>query len=691
MNKRKTIGLMIDDISGSYQAPLWIKFKNKAEEMNCNLIAFEGKRLGSDNQLFSEEQHNFIYKLMDTPSLDGLIVISGPQVNYIGVEKFIDFCKNYNHIPLVSIGIKVPGALNLLVDGKKGMRDLIDHLIKQHGYKRIGFLNGSPNNSDAQERLQTYIKVLEENSITIDNDLIFSGDFEQGSGYRTANYILLNNIVLDALVCANDNMAIGALNALKSLNLNMDNSFYITGFDDSPILKKYNYSLTTVKQPLEEIVYTALSYITNNDTVEKEVFLPTKLVKRNSCGCPYTSLENESEDSNSVENTVQEYKLHELLQTNTSDELFEKITKFLDLFKINSGFIVKYSNGPIINNNKVTLPKQSEIIYAYHNNTRLDISEEFKFFNTIDVLPKKFMENCARYTYLINPLFFNNEHYGYIVFHVINNDVSNYDLLRGNIINTLRIASLISDNNEKQNKLMRTEKLAVLGEISRGLVNVIKNPANKIASDLIAIHELLDSFISKQGYSKACNEIYDSVENIIKSGRESSKKIIDISNSFKKQTLHMIVDSKQEFTMANILDEIQYLKNNNNCEFIISNDFDHVLKTDYNKLNYIISSIVQNAIYAYETQGGAIEISVSSSNNYLTVKIKDNAEGIPEQIKENLFKKCFIEGANKDGIGIGLFISNIFIKDFFAGSINFSSETGKGTVFNIHLPLKNIT
>ena len=51
MNKRKTIGFMIE-IRGSYQAPIWLNLKNKAAKMNCNLIAFEGKRLGKHGTLY---------------------------------------------------------------------------------------------------------------------------------------------------------------------------------------------------------------------------------------------------------------------------------------------------------------------------------------------------------------------------------------------------------------------------------------------------------------------------------------------------------------------------------------------------------------------------------------------------------------------------------------------------------------
>jgi K+-sensing histidine kinase KdpD len=311
-------------------------------------------------------------------------------------------------------------------------------------------------------------------------------------------------------------------------------------------------------------------------------------------------------------------------------------------------------------------------------------------FNTVNILPEKFINNCPLYCYLVQPLFFNKEHYGYIVFHVVNNDVASYDLLRGNIINTLRIAYLIQENNEKQAKLIRSEKLAVLGEISRGLVNIVKNPANKIAEDFTAIHELLNNLKIKNSFSKDCLEVLKSIQKILDSGKKSSESIVSTSNSFRRQTLHMIMDSVQVFKMSDIVNELSYLENTNHCQFIVSNDFEDHLKTDYNKLNFVVSSIVQNSIYAYNDISGKIELSITSNNDDLLINIEDYADGIPEKIKNQIFKKCFIEGENKNGIGIGLFVSNIFVKDYFHGSISFETQHGKGTTFKIKIPLKTI-
>ncbi len=693
MDKRKNIGLLIDDINGSYQTPIWLNFKYRAEQLDCNLITFEGKRLGSDTLLFSEKQHNFIYKLIDKSSIDGLIIISGPQINFIGLERFLDFCKQFEDIPVISIGIEIPGALNLLVDGKIGMKELIQHLLDFHNYKKIGFLKGPNNNTEANERFEAYLEVLNENNIPVDNNLIFEGEFTLESGYRTADNIFLNNIQLDALVCANDNMAVGALNSLKTLNMSFEKSFYITGFDDAPSLKYFNYPLTTVRQPIEEIVnYSLRFFIDRNVELNNTIYMPSRLVKRSTCGCMPDYPEEDAVNTEVSENMNVEYKFHELLQTYSMEELYDEITKILNQFSIKGCFIVKYSDGPVIyKDDSAEMPENSELIYAYQNYKRLkEIPEELKYFSTKEILPKKFITNCERFTYLINPLFFKNEHSGYIVFCVNNNDVTNYESLRGNIINALKIASLNSDNLEKQNRLIKREKLAALGEISRELANAIKDPTNTIESNLNVLLELLEKYAGENAASNAIEEIRTDISGIINTSKESSKKIINIANSFKKQTLSVIMDSMEEFKIGSIFDELALLNDNPRCKLAISNHFDRKLKTDRIKLHYIISSIVQNSIEAYNESTGTIEITAKENEGNLLISIKDFAGGIPDKVGEQIFKKCFLKSGSSKGTGLGLYVSNILVKNYFNGDISFEPKSGSGTVFIISIPLKRI-
>jgi len=106
--------------------------------------------------------------------LDGIIITSATIACFISDEEFVEFCKRYEGIPLVSLGIVVPHATSILVDNKPGM--------KSH-FKKIVYISGPPTNTDSVERLEAYCEALRENDIEIDDGLIFYGDFMAQSGY----------------------------------------------------------------------------------------------------------------------------------------------------------------------------------------------------------------------------------------------------------------------------------------------------------------------------------------------------------------------------------------------------------------------------------------------------------------------------------------------------------------------------
>ena len=87
----------------------------------------------------------------------------------------------------------------------------------------------------------------------------------------------------------------------------------------------------------------------------------------------------------------------------------------------------------------------------------------------------------------------------------------------------------------------------------RGPCEHSKNPANKIAEDFTTIHELLNNLKIKNSFSKDCLEVLKSIQKNIRLWQKSSESIVSTSNSFRRQTLHMIMDSVQVFKMSDIV------------------------------------------------------------------------------------------------------------------------------------------
>lgn len=144
---------------------------------------------------------------------------------------------------------------NLRIDNRGGVMLMIRHLIA-NGRKRIVHLSGDPHNLDAAERAQAYIDAL----ATLAPDMpprVLQGDFTDESGERLVQQMLSDGSDFDAILAANDMMALGALQALRTVGVQVPAHVAVTGFDDVPMARYLG--LTTVRVDMVGIGARAVS------------------------------------------------------------------------------------------------------------------------------------------------------------------------------------------------------------------------------------------------------------------------------------------------------------------------------------------------------------------------------------------------------------------------------------------------
>jgi sigma-B regulation protein RsbU (phosphoserine phosphatase) len=286
-NARPTIGVLIDRLEDPYEAALLSGISDVARERDVNLISFVGGWLCSPHGF--EVQRNIVYDLVDAETVDGLVVMSNVVGAVIGPEEMKNFCHHYHPLPMVSIGMAVQDIPCVLVDNEKGMRDAITHLIEGHVHRRIAFIRGPEGNEEAEQRYRVYTDVLAEYGLPVDADLIAPGDFLTPSGATAISPLLdERKVAFEAVVAANDNMALGALEALQARGIRVPYDVALVGFDDIVDARAATPSVTTVRQPTHEQGKQAaeiLLALLAGEEVPEQVTLPTELVVRQSCGC----------------------------------------------------------------------------------------------------------------------------------------------------------------------------------------------------------------------------------------------------------------------------------------------------------------------------------------------------------------------------------------------------------------------
>jgi LacI family transcriptional regulator len=174
-------------------------------------------------------------------------------------------------------------------ENKAGSRRMVDHLIEVHGYQRIGFLAGPEGSDDSQWRERGYRESLEAHHIPVRPELMAVGGFDPHVAQRAVEQWILDGVAPDAIFAADDESAIGAIQALARAGRRVPEDVAVVGFDDVPAAQYITPPLTTIRAPIEESGYQAaqmLIGLTRGTRTPREVLFPTDMVIRRSCGCP---------------------------------------------------------------------------------------------------------------------------------------------------------------------------------------------------------------------------------------------------------------------------------------------------------------------------------------------------------------------------------------------------------------------
>ena len=175
-------------------------------------------------------------------------------------------------------------------DNRSGSAALVTHLVEVHGRSRLFHVDGPPSAPDAMERRIALSEVVQAHPGV---ELVgsHSGRFSVQSGEEAGEKLLADRSAMpDAVVCANDQMAIGVLQALASGGVRVPEELSVTGFDDIFPGSLFEPALTTVHQPMrllgERACARLLDRIAQPGLPTQVELLPTELVLRKSCGCP---------------------------------------------------------------------------------------------------------------------------------------------------------------------------------------------------------------------------------------------------------------------------------------------------------------------------------------------------------------------------------------------------------------------
>lgn len=378
-----------------------------------------------------------IYALPDFSLYDAIIAYFDTIHNVDVVNNIIDRVRSSGK-PCVSVNTLVEDFICLKLENQSGLRDIFHHLYRHHKVTDFFYISGARDNADAQERLEAVRGFMHDRGLPFGEDDIYYGNYSFPSGYTGMDTLLASGRPLpQAVVCANDKMAIGAIARCREAGIRVPEDLIVTGFDDSYLAQIHQPSLTTVRRSetrCGNMAYELACDAVQSGTHPQPQAIYGEVIFSGSCGCPEAEQMNVSDLRNRLMDQIfrtetETYFIKSLMAEVASLNdfhhflsVFASYAQKLDLgdvFINLCGDAEQYrheidndTNGIGAGRDLSVYSVSSTMVLGYQNGQMLEPA----IFNTTDIIPPQYASSKEGQFWFIFPLHHRNYCFGTIVF-----------------------------------------------------------------------------------------------------------------------------------------------------------------------------------------------------------------------------------------------------------------------------------
>lgn len=450
----------------------------KAVEDDANVFVFT-----CDAWTYSSSHYNqgetAIWSLPDFSSYDGIILHGDTIYDSSVMEAAVDKIKASN-VPCVSLSVKYPGILYMGMENEHGIYEITEHFIKGHHVKKLGFISGPKGNKDSEGRLLGFQKALADCNVKYDERYIYYGDYHPESGSEAVEYFYkLDGEFPDAIVAANDEMALGAFYALRDLGYEVPSQVRLSGYDYAYIGRNHYPRITSVKRPELELgrqAYSRLKAAMNNEEIVEAEELQSTAVFSESCGCVGEFAETDREfRRNVVKEKIHVTNYSEIIRSSSADftgvetfeELLEQIRKYIEIMNPREFYLCmcvkeEIEIGDLTNG--LNQEEDEEEVGSYSPEIYIPISWQngrfgkYENFDVKKLLPDEVTEGKKRQFYTVVPVHYQNRCFGYCVLAnsrlMIDSELFHLFIMNiNNALENIRKQNLLNAMVEKLNKM----------------------------------------------------------------------------------------------------------------------------------------------------------------------------------------------------------------------------------------------
>lgn len=519
-NKRKTIGVFLERPTIEFQNLLCQGIISTAEKKGYNVAIFcPYGNYGKNDRHFAGDQ--MLFQLPQYEEFAGVIVALDTMEEKSSRKCVVDKIREFCHCPVISIREILEGASNLFVDNMTCMEGVIRHFIEKHGFKKLCFMSGPKGRWDADERLAGFLNIMKEYELPVEEHQIFYGDYWKTKGKEACDWFLNTDQMPEAIVCANDYMAVSVVSELMGRGIRVPEDICVCGYDGLVYSLSFTPSITTMRVPFFDMGKRAVELIDEkqeNPKEIKDVLFQSEIVIRESCGCMETSgkeaqiiRRNEYEKQQVARNRDIQFdflSIH-LGECNTVEEIVSVLQNFVFNMEGISDYVICFCEDL---EGRESHENYTDIIEARGKITD-DISQgNVRIpFERKELLPKEFTSDMPQAWYF-TPLHYQDQCYGYEAFHFLSPERTGNLYFTWNVSIGNKIRDLLMEH--KMQGLIQTLESMYNRDALTGMYNRrgLETYGNAMFQKALQAQELIFLAIIDLDGMKQINDNYGHVE-----------------------------------------------------------------------------------------------------------------------------------------------------------------------------------
>lgn len=433
----KNIVVLVQDFAIEYAQEALDGIYDYLKDKDVNLIISQ-IRLPDFSTGYYEYQYFASTQILKAKEIDVVIVLSGGFCSTIPSEKLAEYLAPLKSKKIISMAIPLPleNSYHTYSGCEDVYTEIIGHLAKEHGCKRIAFAAANPEVSvEGKIRFEAYKKGLKNNGLEYSDDLSFDClymTFDHARHFLLEKYPSKEKVNFDAVLASNDMMAFGCISALENLGLKVPDDVKVFGYDNIAQSKKNNLTLSTIDQQIyvQGRTCAELAYkVINDENISRSTKTNVLACYRESCGCKYESKQSvQNEISSNEPQTVEEYierikftsnlyySMDLLQRADVLTDLFEKFEIILKSTKFLAAAVCLYDTPIILKKaNNFYLPNRVNLGVSIDLETgENQINKNISFNPNEQMLPENVFQD-KKGQYVMQPIFYGENQYGYII------------------------------------------------------------------------------------------------------------------------------------------------------------------------------------------------------------------------------------------------------------------------------------